>query len=203
MNKYLRAAICVPYGGLKTGCIKLFHMNSFSGSLINLMSPHTEITIDRGAKLRLGKNFKMRDGAKIRVRKGGTCTIGNNSSVNSNNMIVCHEHIVIGDNVMLSPNVQIYDHDHDFRSDGGIKNGKYKTSPIEIGSNVWIGANTVILRGAIIGNNSVVGAGCVIKGIYPDNTVIIQKRVTENISGRYLSIRSCHVGAAPEWECAA
>ena len=44
---------------------------------------------------------------------------------------------------------------------------KYKTAPVEIGNNVWIGANCVILRGTKIGDNCVVAAGSVIKGRVP------------------------------------
>jgi acetyltransferase-like isoleucine patch superfamily enzyme len=121
----------------------------------------------------------MRDGAKIRVRKGALCVIGNNSSVNCNNMIACRERIEIGNDVMLSPNVQIYDHDHDFRVRGGVKSNKYKTAPVKIGNNVWIGANTVILRGTEVGDNCVIGAGCVLKGKYKEGSVIIQKRNEE------------------------
>ena len=179
MNKYLRAVICAPCGLLKMTWTKLFHFSSFNGPLFCLVSPYTEITMDYGAELQIGKLFKMRDGAKIRVRKGGTCKIGDNSSINSNNLIVCHERIVIGDNCQFSPNVQIYDHDHDFRDPRGISAMQYKTAPIKIGSNVWIGANTVILRGTEIGDNSVIGAGSVLKGVFPANSVIIQKRTTD------------------------
>ena len=179
MNKYVRAAVCVPCGMIKMAWTKLFHFSSFSGPLISLVSPHTEITMDRGSELRIGRNFKMRDGAKIRVRKGATCIIGNNSSVNSNNMIACHERIEIGDNVMLSPNVQIYDHDHDYRSPGGVKDGIFRTSPVKIGDNVWIGANTVILRGTEIGDNCVIGAGSIVNGRIEPNTTFYQRR--ENV----------------------
>ena len=177
MNRYVRAAICIPCGIFKMSLNKLFHPVNFKGPFISLVSPFSEITIS-GGKLFIGKNFKMRDGAKIRVRKGAECFIGNNSSINSNNMVACHEKIVIGDNVQLSPNVQIYDHDHDFRVTGGLAKMKFKTTPVEIGNNVWIGANTVILRGTKIGDNSVIGAGCVLKGIYPANSVVVQKRTT-------------------------
>ena len=179
MNKYIRAAICVPFGMIKISWTKLFHYSSFKGPLISLVSPFSEITIDKGASLAIGKNFKMRDGAKIRVRKGAVCKIGNNSSINCNNMIACREKIEIGDNVQLSPNVQIYDHDHDYRTSGGIKAGKYRTDSVKIGNNVWIGANTVILRGTVLGDNCVIGAGSVIKGVFSSNSVIIQKRETE------------------------
>lgn len=179
MNKYVRAMGCIPFGIIKISWIKLWHPCFFSGHIISLISPFTEITIDRGAKLKIGKFFKMRDGAKIRVRKGALCVIGNNSSVNCNNMIACRERIEIGNDVMLSPNVQIYDHDHDFRVRGGVKSNKYKTAPVKIGNNVWIGANTVILRGTEVGDNCVIGAGCVLKGKYKEGSVIIQKRNEE------------------------
>ncbi len=179
MNKYIRAAVVVPFGTMKMCWTKLFHMNNFRAPLICMISPLTEISIDSGAKLSIGKMFKMRDGAKIRVRKGAECIIGKNTSVNSNNMIACHEKIVIGDNVQFSPNVQIYDHDHDFRYTDGLKGKQYKTAPVVIGNDCWIGANTVILRGTTLGDNCVVGAGSVIKGDFPTGVVIIQKRDTE------------------------
>ena len=150
MNKYARGLVVVPFGAIKMMWTKLYHINSFSGPIICQISPFTEITIDRG-NLSIGKRFKMRDGAKIRVRKGAVCEIGDNSSVSSNNIIACREKIKIGNNVQLSPNVQIYDHDHDFRVKSGISEGMYKTAPVEIGNNVWIGANTIILRGTKIG----------------------------------------------------
>ena len=121
----------------------------------------------------------MRDGAKIRVRKGAVCKIGRNTSINCNNMIACHKRVIIGDDVQFSPNVQIYDHDHDFRAEGGVKAGKYKTGTIEIGNNVWIGANTIILRGTKIGNDAVIAAGSIVKGEIPEGAVFVQKRVNE------------------------
>lgn len=177
MNRYARALICVPFGALKMMTTRLFHVNSFKASLMCLVSPFTEITLSKGGKLQIGKRFKMRDGAKIRVRKKAICIIGNNVSINSNNMIACHEKIVLGDNIQLSPNVQIYDHDHDFRVDGGIGKMKYKTSPIMIGDNVWIGCNSVILKGTTIGNNCVIAAGSIVSGVVPDNSVFVQKRI--------------------------
>ena len=94
-------------------------------------------------------------------------------------MLACQEAVTLGDNVILSPNVQIYDHDHDYRAEGGVAAMKYKTSPVVIGSNVWIGANCVILRGTHIGDNCVIGAGCVLRGDIPANSVVTQERKTE------------------------
>ena len=179
MNKYVHAAYCVPCGMVKMAWTKLFHGGSFKDPKVSMVSPLTEITLDKGGKLEIGNGFKMRDGAKIRVRKGAVCKIGRNTSINCNNMIACHKRVIIGDDVQFSPNVQIYDHDHDFRVEGGVKAGKYKTGTVEIGHNVWIGANTIILRGTKIGNNAVIAAGSIVKGEIPEGAVFVQKRVNE------------------------
>ena len=179
MNKYLRALVVIPTGAAKMGLLKLGRGGKFSGPAICQISPLAEITFDRGGELRIGKGFKMRDSAKLRVRKGAVCSFGRNVSLGSFNVINCQQHISIGDNVILSPNVQIYDHDHDYACEGGIAAGKYITAPVEIGSNVWIGANCVILRGSKIGDNCVIGANSVVKGDIPANSLVYQERNTK------------------------
>ena len=181
MKKYLRALICLTYTVLKFGFIKIFHFNGFNFTAYNLVSPFSEVEIGKNSFLKLGKMIRIRSGSKIRVRANSKIEIGNNSSLNHGCMIISHEKITIGENVQLGPNVLIYDHDHDFKAKNGLKELKYKTNPIEIGNNVWIGANAVILRGTRIGDNSVVAAGSVIRGKYPSNSIIVQKRPTSVI----------------------
>ena len=178
MNKYLRALVVLPTGTVKMGLNKLWHGKSFSGPAVCQLSPLSEITFDRGGELRIGKGFKMRDGAKLRVRKGAVCRLGKNVSIGSFNVINCQQGITLGDDVVLSPNVQIYDHDHDYACVGGIAAMKYVTAPVEIGSNVWIGANCVILRGTKIGDNCVIGANTVVRGEIPADSVVYQQRDT-------------------------
>lgn len=176
MKKYIRAGICLVYSLIKFSLIKLFHMKNFKFTALNLISPFTEIEIGKKSKLILGKMVRVRSGSKIKVRNGAEAKIGDNTSLNHGCMIISHEKIIIGKGVQFGPNVLIYDHDHDFRAENGLKELKYKTSPVVIGDNVWIGANTIILRGARIGNNCIIGAGSVINGEYTNNSVIIQKR---------------------------
>ncbi|MBQ8301882.1 MAG: acyltransferase [Clostridia bacterium] len=96
-------------------------------------------------------------------------------------MVVSKESIKIGKYTSFGPNVLIYDHDHNIHSGEDIHDSGFVTDGVTIGDNVWIGANTVILRGSVLGDGCVVGAGSVIKGTYPPDSVIIQKR-TENIT---------------------
>lgn len=177
MNKYFRGCVCGVNGFFKVVALKLFHIHGFHSPLLCFCSPFSEITIERGSNCKFGRKFRMRGGSRIRVRKGASLSIGNDISVNHGCMIVCRDNIEIGDYVQFGPNVLIYDHDHDYRAEGGVKAGKFVTSPVKIGNNVWIGANSVILRGTEIGDNCVFGAGSIIKGKYDSDSVIVQKRI--------------------------
>jgi maltose O-acetyltransferase len=50
------------------------------------------------------------------------------------------------------------------------------SSDINIGDNVFIGSNAIILKGTKIGNNSIIGAGAIISGVYEDNLIITGSR---------------------------
>ena len=87
--------------------------------------------------------------------------------------IGCHDHIEIGNNSLIGGNVLITDSDwHPLNPDIRHESGDaIKTQPVIIGENVFIGANSIILKGAIIGDNSVIGAGSVVSGIIPPNVI--------------------------------
>lgn len=176
MNKYIHAGISEVIGLVKFGWLKLTHGKDVKCSAFNLVSPRTEITVDRGGKLAIGNTFKMREDAILRVRKSATVTIGKNFNMSNRCMITAHEKVEIGDDVQFGPDVKVFDQDHDFRTPGGLKAQKFRTAPIKIGNNVWIGANCIILRGTEIGDNVVIGAGSVVKGIIPPSTTMVQKR---------------------------
>lgn len=179
MNKYIKAVFCVPLAGIKYAILKMENGGRFHAAFPAIMSPMTGVTVNGKSELRIAKKLKMHNGAKIRVRKGGKLEIGKNFGMSNGCVVTAYDHIKIGDNVMLGPNVLIYDQDHDYQAEGGVSAMKFKTAPITIGNNVWIGANALILRGTTIGDNTVVGGGTVVKGDFPANSVIIQKRTTE------------------------
>lgn len=179
MGKYVRAFIYAVYSFIKFSIIKIFHTNNFKFPLLNLFSPFTKVELSRKSKFILYGLVKARSGVKIFVRNSGMLSINEGTFLNHGCMIVSHQKIEIGKNVQFGPNVFIYDHDHDFRTKDGLKNLQYKTAPVHIGDNVWIGANVVILRGTKVGDNCIIGAGSVINGTYEKNSIIIQKRNEE------------------------
>lgn len=85
--------------------------------------------------------------------------------------------IKIGKAVTLSRDVILLTHDYSIRNainafEKNINNIKYKfLKSIVIGNNCFIGARTIILPGTDIGDDVIVGAGSVVKGIVPSKTV--------------------------------
>ena len=140
------------------------------------MQSNVEIRLQGGGIINLGKGVLIASNSVISATDGGRLSLGRMVGINRNSMIMCHDKVSIGDNTIMGPGVYIYDHDHVFDSMDGVRRNEYVTSPITIGKNCWIGANTVILRGTTIGDNCLIAAGCVVKGNYPDGSVVIQKR---------------------------
>lgn len=139
----------------------------------------TKISISESGHLELFTPcFRTANFCSINVRENAILSIGYNTYFNSNCIVVAREKISIGSNCLFGPNVYICDHDHYFNHESILHN-TYKTKPISIGDDVWIGAGCIILKGATIGNNVIIAAGSVVTGKVPDNTILIQKR--ENI----------------------
>ncbi|GAA3253440.1 acetyltransferase with hexapeptide repeat [Lactococcus lactis subsp. lactis] len=48
-----------------------------------------------------------------------------------------------------------------------------RAKKIEIGNNVWIGANATVLKGSMIQDNSIVGTSAVIAKIFSEKNIVI------------------------------
>jgi acetyltransferase-like isoleucine patch superfamily enzyme len=80
--------------------------------------------------------------------------------------------IRIGDRVTISHGVLLLTHDGApwlVRDDRGRR---YRYARIEIGNDVFIGANSIIMPGIRIGNRAIVGAGSVVTRSVPSGTVV-------------------------------
>jgi acetyltransferase-like isoleucine patch superfamily enzyme len=108
--------------------------------------------------------------------------------IGSNSKIVVHNNVSAGDglhlvsmgeliiesDVTISANVMITNLDHSYENYGEhIMNQKNKLSETRVGKNCFIGYGVVILPGTILGDNCIVGANSVIKGCFPDGSVIV------------------------------
>ena len=180
MRREFNNIISVIHSVIRFTALKVINPRGIHYALVERFSPNVVVEINHGGKLRLGKRVRVHSGCKLKVRNGAAMTIGDDVWVNYNCMFFCRKSIHIGRGTEFGPGVLIYDHDHDYKA--GLKEGKFIESDVEIGKNCWIGANTIILRGTVIGDNCVVAAGSVVKGSIRDGTVFVQKREAENSS---------------------
>ena len=79
--------------------------------------------------------------------------------------------VEIGDGCQFGPNVKIFDNNHMFTSNEGVL-PLHKSSPIKIGKKCWISSDVIILKGVSIGDNCVIGAGCIIKDDIPSKSIV-------------------------------
>lgn len=112
------------------------------------------------------------------VRIGDFTTIRYKTLIESNKRVEIGSHVVISNNVIISDNTS---HPVDpkarrkmtlAREGTDLWSWKYSLdSPICIKDNVWIGRNSMILRGVTIGENSIVSAGAVVTKDVPPNSL--------------------------------
>jgi hypothetical protein len=80
--------------------------------------------------------------------------------------------VSLGDRVLITGGVQLITHDGSTWLFNDQKGRRYHYAPIEIGSDVFIGVNSIILPGVRIGDRVVVGAGSVVTKSVPSGWVV-------------------------------
>lgn len=165
-------------------CYLIFYVNGVNNkSFRSLGIPYIHKSLK--ATISIGSNFRMNNGSKysdsglngkcrIEVRDTAVLFIGDNVGM-SDTTITCHEKIIIGNNVIIGVGSQIRDTDNHSLNPidrlVGLDWKNKKTAPILINDNVFIGANSFILKGVIIGANSILGAGSVLTKNVPENEI--------------------------------
>lgn len=122
----------------------------------------------KGLLGKTGKNIWIE--APAYFAYGCNTYIGDNFYANFNLVVVDDIEVHIGNNVMFAPNVTLTVTGHPVNPEYR-RGGTQFSLPITIGNDVWIGANSVILPGVTIGDNSVIGAGSVVTHDIPANCV--------------------------------
>lgn len=140
------------------------------------------------SRCEIGDNFTFTSGDAINplcrnirgcisVRNDAILKIGNNVGVSSP-CIWVHKKVTIGNNVKIGGDCLLFDSDAhslnylDRREDMRDLNNK-KDREIIIGDDVLIGARCIILKGAIIGDRAVIGAGSVVTQSIPPDCIAV------------------------------
>lgn len=100
--------------------------------------------------------------------------IGDGVGFNSISILARSQTISIGDGTMIGGNCQIMDTDgHPLwpAEARWVYPGTEHDAPVNIGKNVFIGLNVIILKGVTIGDNAVIAAGSVVSKDIPTNAL--------------------------------
>jgi acetyltransferase-like isoleucine patch superfamily enzyme len=98
--------------------------------------------------------------------------------------------VEIGDDVVFGPNVALIGVNYRYaRVDVPLQQQGVTSLGIRIGRNVWVGANSTILDGSVLGDNSIVVANSLVNRRFPPN-VIIQGNPAKVILRRQAAVSS-------------
>ncbi|WP_169628108.1 acyltransferase [Ferrimonas senticii] len=104
-------------------------------------------------------------GRGVILKNPSALNIGRNVSIHDYGYIDALGGILIEDNVSIAHRCSLVSFEHGYdEHDLPIKYNTLRTAPISISSDVWLGANVVVLSGSKIAMRSVIGAGSVVKG---------------------------------------
>lgn len=113
------------------------------------------IEIGKNSRLSVSGNFSIYNGLHLVILNNAEMKLGS-GYISRNCKIRCFNSITIGNDVAISENVSIWD------SDAHLIEGRQFSAPINIGNKVWIGTNSIILKGVNIGEGAIIAAGSVV-----------------------------------------
>jgi len=106
----------------------------------------------------------------VTVRKNARIEIGDNVGC-SGVTLAAAKKIVIGNNVLIGANVFIMDTDWHNTNPDERQSYDIISKPVSIGNGVFIGYNSVVLKGVTIGENSVISANSLVISDIPANSI--------------------------------
>jgi acetyltransferase-like isoleucine patch superfamily enzyme len=138
----------------------------------------------QGSKIKIGTGAVMRSWTAsnpvapfhpvlLSTRSAGAeIIIGEDFGITGGSLIAA-EKITIGDRVLVGGNCLIADTDfHPLDKTARVQDPKKAScKPVSIGDDVFIGTQSIILKGTSIGSGTIIGAGSVVSGEIPPNVV--------------------------------
>ncbi len=171
----IKTVLLIVYNMLRITLNRLVHASAYDVHWIQRFSPLCTLKVYGKGMMKVERNCEFAPYCDFEVHGKGTLAIGEKTYFNRYCMISAHESVKVGRACMFGPGVRIFDNNHMHSRADGVS-CELTTAPIVIGDHTWVGANVVVLKGAKIGNNCVIGAGCVVRGVVPDGMVLVNKQ---------------------------
>lgn len=126
-------------------------------------------------KIKLGKRVRIYPNVRIEVHGiNSKLIIEDNVGIAQNVHITTASELNIKSGATILANVFVTDIDHEYKNiDEHILDQPFSIKKTEIGENCFIGIGAAIQAGTILGNQCIVGANSVVRGVFPDYCVIV------------------------------
>lgn len=178
----VRLYLLLIFNILRYAVNKLLYGARYNSRLIERMSLCASVRLFGKGKIDIGYNIELSPSVDIQVHGDGSLSIGDRVYMNRGCMVSCHGQVSIGEGCMFGPGVKIFDNNHRFESRCGVTTD-LKIGTVTVGRNCWLASDVILLKGAQIGDNCVIGAGCIINSIVPPNSIVrnVQKQTITSI----------------------
>jgi acetyltransferase-like isoleucine patch superfamily enzyme len=150
--------------------VELSSGSKFFGRVYLSIHPTASVVIGSNSTFRsafYSNTIGLKQKCYLSASREGVIRIGNNCGL-SGAVISAEKEIVLGDRVMLGANVTICDGDRhplDYVLRAAHHAGE--VAAITIGNDVWIGMNSIVLKGVTIGDGAVVAANSLVNKDIP------------------------------------
>jgi len=132
----------------------------------------TSITLRNHSQMEVDNEFVLGDGVRVFVSSGGRLLIKGRkveplSGITADSVVMVKKYVEIGYDAMIAWNTYITDCDWH-----GVE-GKQAVKETIIKDHVWLGIGSKVLKGAAIGEGSIVTANSIVlQGSYPERSLI-------------------------------
>lgn len=176
-------------------------------SIFQLLNP--SLTIGRGTTLRHGIDIRATDDGRIHigqessiesnvvlVAKRGSIILGDSVFIGRGTTVVANTSISVGSDCLIGEFTTIRDQNHGIsNTDIPFRQQPMSSKPIVIGNNVWIGAKSTIVAGVVIGDNCVIAANAVVTKNIASNSVVggVPATIIRSLKSSYHNSSQCHL----------
>ena len=133
----------------------------------------TVLDIYPGGELKASGVVLINAGTKVVIGENALLSIGNGTYINEHSRVQCRKRIEIGKDCAIGWGTNLLDTDeHSLCISDRTESPSSKYRPLTIGNHVWIGCNSILLKGVTIGDDCVVAAGSIVTKFFEPRTMI-------------------------------
>ena len=192
LGKLIRRLLFYFYG-VKSRCFGKLYLSRFTVG--KGLVYHVPVRFEGGGTLVVSDGVKLGYYMAPRLGTGGILIqsrgpesnifIGKATALSNNVTVMARKSVRIGANCLIGDCVQIVDSDFHGISPTKRHSTSGESEEVVIGENVWLGSRVIVLKGANIGDGSIIGAGSVVVGEIPSGVIAggVPAKVIRQLNG--------------------